>query len=256
MNDDLFSLHGRVALVTGASSGLGVQIARALARAGASIALSARRQERIEAEAVHLRSEGASAIAVPMDVCDVDAIDPALDTVERTLGQPPQVVVNCAGVIVVRAFLEQTAGDFDTVLDTNLRGAFFVSQRAALRMMPLRRGSIVNVASTAGVRPGAQLSSYSASKAALIHLTKVMAFELARYNIRANALAPGNFETDMHQALVEQGYDKALVKRIPQRRFGQAGDLDGAVLLLASDAGRYITGATIPVDGGHLAASL
>jgi len=157
---------------------------------------------------------------------------------------------------VLQPFLEQTPDDFDAVLATNLRGAFFVSQRAALRMASLRRGAIVNVASTAGVRPGAHLSSYSASKAGLLHLTRVMAIELARDGIRVNALVPGNFETDMHQAFVERGYADALVKRIPQRRFGQAGDLDGAVLLLVSDAGRYITGAAIAVDGGHLVSSL
>jgi NAD(P)-dependent dehydrogenase (short-subunit alcohol dehydrogenase family) len=253
---DIFSLKDRTALVTGASSGLGVQIAEVLARAGAAVALAARRTDRIANEAERLRSTGARTAAVTLDVRDTDAIDLALDAVERDLGQPADIVVNCAGVIVLRPFLEQTRDDFDAVVDTNLRGAFFVSQRAARRMVPLGRGAIINVASTAGVRPGAHLSSYSASKAALIHLTKVMAIELARHGIRVNAIAPGNFETDMHEAFVEQGISEALVKRIPQRRFGQAGDLDGAVMLLASDAGRYMTGETIAVDGGHLASSL
>jgi NAD(P)-dependent dehydrogenase (short-subunit alcohol dehydrogenase family) len=195
-------------------------------------------------------------MGVQLDVRDIDAIEPALDAVERTFAQPADIVVNCAGVIVLRPFLEQTPEDFASVLDTNLRGAFFVAQRAARRMVALRRGSIIQVASTAGLRPGAHLSSYSASKAALVHLTKVMAIELVRYGIRVNAIAPGNFETEMHQAFVDQGVTDALVKRIPQRRFGRAGDLDGAVLLLASDAGRYMTGETIAVDGGHLASSL
>lgn len=256
MTENLFSLAGRIALVTGASSGLGVQIADTLARAGAAVALAARRKERVEEEAARLRGAGATAAAIPLDVRDADAIDTALDALERAFGGPADIVVNCAGVIVLRPFLEQTPEDFDAVLDTNLRGAFFVSQRAAKRMLPQRQGAIVNVASTAGLRPGAHLSSYSASKAALIHLTKVMAIELARHGIRVNAIAPGNFETDMHQAFVEQGFTDTLVKRIPQRRFGQAGDLDGAVLLLASDAGRYMTGETIAVDGGHLASSL
>lgn len=253
---DIFSLKDRTALVTGASSGLGVQIAEVLARAGAAVALAARRTDRIANEAERLRSTGARTTAVTLDVRHTDAIDLALDAVERDLGQPADIVVNCAGVIVLRPFLEQTRDDFDAVVDTNLRGAFFVSQRAARRMVQLGRGAIINVASTAGVRPGAHLSSYSASKAALIHLTKVMAIELARHGIRVNAIAPGNFETDMHEAFVEQGISEVLVKRIPQRRFGQAGDLDGAVLLLASDAGRYMTGETIAVDGGHLASSL
>ncbi len=256
MSDNLFSLDGRVALVTGASSGLGVQIADVLARHGAAVALAARRKVRIEEDAARLRDGGARATAVPLDVRDIGSIDGALDAVSDAFGQPADILVNCAGVIVLQPFLEQTPDDFDAVLDTNLRGAFFVSQRAALRMVSLRRGAIVNVASTAGVRPGAHLSSYSASKAGLLHLTRVMAIELARHGIRVNALVPGNFETDMHQAFVERGYADALVKRIPQRRFGQAGDLDGAVLLLVSDAGRYITGEAIAVDGGHLASSL
>lgn len=256
MAQGLFSLEGRTALVTGASSGLGVQIAAALAAAGAAVALAARRKDLIDDRAARLCATGATAVAVPLDVRDVDAIDPALDAVERALGRPVDIVVNCAGVIVLRPFLEQTVEDYEAVLDTNLRGAFFVSQRAARRMARRRQGAIINIASTAGLRPGAHLSSYSASKAALIHLTKVMAIELARHGVRVNALAPGNFETDMHQAFVELGLSDALVKRIPQRRFGAPGDLDGALLLLASDAGRYITGETIAVDGGHLASSL
>ena len=251
-----FRLDGRVALVTGASSGIGLHLARVLAGAGASVALAAQRRDVLAAEAEALRAQGAKACALALDVRRRDAIDAALDEVEAALGRAPDVLVNCAGVIVVKPFLEQSEADFDTVVDTNLRGAFFVAQRAALRMVRQQAGSIINVSSTAGVRPGAHLSSYSASKAALIHLTKVMAAELARDGVRVNALVPGNVETDMHQAFVERGFTESLVKRIPQRRFGKPEDLDGAVLLLASDAGRYMTGAVIAVDGGHLASSL
>src|SRR5215471_12916499 len=251
-----FSLNGRVAFVTGASSGLGRHIAHVLAGAGASVALAARRVELVEAEARRLQAIGRKAIAVPLDVTDVASIDGALDTASAHLGRDADIVVNCAGVLVIKPFLEHTARDYARVMDTNLRGAFFVAQRAALRMVSLGGGSIINVASTAGIRPGGYLSGYSASKAALIHLTKVMALELARQKIRVNVLCPGNFETHMHQEFVDLGFADALVKRIPQRRFGQPSDLDGAVLLLASDAGRYMTGSSITVDGGQIVTSL
>ena len=253
---DAFSLRGRVALVTGASSGIGLHLAQVFARAGAAVALAARRRDLIDSAAAELRAAGHTATGVVIDVSRTETLEAAFDAVERALGGPADVLVNCAGVIVLKPFLEQTEADFDGVMDTNLRGAFFVAQRAAARMVALRRGSIINVASTAGLRPGAHLSSYCASKAALIHLTKVMAVELARHGIRVNALAPGNFETDMHQGFVELGYTDALVKRIPQRRFGRTEDLAGAALLLASDAGRYITGATLAIDGGQLVGSL
>lgn len=253
---DAFSLRDRVALVTGASSGIGRHLAGVFARAGAAVALAARRRERIDDDAAQLRAQGHRAVGVALDVLHPETFGAAFDTIARELGGPPDVLLNCAGIIVTRPFLEQTEAEFDAVLDTNLRGAFFVAQRAAAGMVGLGRGSIINVASTAGLRPGGHLSSYGASKAALIHLTKVMAFELARHGIRVNVLCPGNIETDMHQDFVERGFADALRKRIPQRRFGQSEDLAGAALLLASDAGRYITGAELVVDGGQLVNSL
>jgi NAD(P)-dependent dehydrogenase (short-subunit alcohol dehydrogenase family) len=253
---DAFSLRDRVALVTGASSGIGLHLAGVFARAGAAVALAARRKERIDAATADLRAKGHRAIGIGLDVAQTETFDAAFDTIVRELGGPPDVLLNCAGIIVTKPFLEQTETEFDAVLDTNLRGAFFVAQRAAAGMVALGRGSIINVASTAGLRPGGYLSSYGASKAALIHLTKVMAFELARHGVRVNVLCPGNIETDMHQDLVDHGFADALRKRIPQRRFGQSEDLAGAALLLASEAGRYITGAVLAVDGGQLVNSL
>jgi NAD(P)-dependent dehydrogenase (short-subunit alcohol dehydrogenase family) len=253
---DSFDLSGVVALVTGASSGIGLHVAGVLARAGAGVALAARRMEKVDAAAADLCRQGHRAIGVALDVSRPETHEPAFASVAAGLGGMPQVLVNNAGIIVSKPFLEQTEEEVAGVFATNLVGAFLVAQRAARAMVEAGRGSIINVASTAGLRPGGTLSSYGASKAGLIHLTRVMALELAGRGVRVNALCPGNIETDMHQVFVDRGYATSLVKRIPQRRFGNVDDLTGAVLLLASDAGRYMTGSIITVDGGQLVSSL
>ncbi|MBL8491104.1 MAG: glucose 1-dehydrogenase [Rhodocyclaceae bacterium] len=247
----LFGLEGRVALVSGASSGIGLHLAGTLAAAGAAVALAARRTDRLEAAVADLQAQGRKACAVALDVTKSDTIVPALDRTEALLGGRVDILVNNAGILYSGRFVDQDEAEVSRVLDTNLKGAFMVAQAAARRMAKAGGGAIINVASTAGLRAAGFLSSYAASKAALIQLTRVMALELAGKGVRVNAVCPGNIETDMHQTFRDGGLEDTLLKRIPQRRFGQPDDLDGAVLLLASDAGRYMTGAAIPVDGGQ-----
>jgi len=248
---DLFGLAGRVAFVSGASDGIGRHVAGVLARAGAAVALAARRVDKAEQAAAALRAAGLRACAVGLDVTRGETIAPAFDAAESALGAPCDVLFNNAGISVVKRFLDQQEADIDRVLDTNLKGAMLVAQEAARRMVPLKRGSIVNVASIAGVRAGGFMSSYGASKAGLIQLGAVMALELAARGIRVNTLLPGNIETGMQDAFEQAGFTETLVRRTPMRRHGRLDDLDGAVLLLASDAGRYMTGSVLTVDGGN-----
>lgn len=246
-----FALQGRVAMVTGASSGIGAHAAATLARAGAAVVLAARRRDRLEEHVNQLREAGHVAHAVALDVSDPASIDKAWHDAEAATQKPIDILFNNAGVIYVERFVRQNLEQIDRVFDTNLRGAMLVAQKAARGMAERRSGSIINVASTAGLRAGGSLASYGASKAGLIHLTRIMALELAAKGVRVNALAPGNLRTEMHENFREQGFEEGLEKRIPMRRFGEVGDLDGATLLLASDAGRYITGVVLPVDGGQ-----
>ncbi|MFM8680299.1 MAG: SDR family NAD(P)-dependent oxidoreductase [Alphaproteobacteria bacterium] len=248
----IFSLAGRAALVTGASSGLGAHFARLLAGEGAAVALAARRVDRIDALAGELRGAGARAIAVAMDVTDAASVQRAVEQAEQELGRL-DVLVNNAGITASSRFLETQEEEWRTVLDTDLSGLMRVGQQVARRMAARGEGgAILNVASILGLRPAPQVAAYAAAKAAAISLTQSMALELARHRIRVNALAPGYIETDLNSAFLRSPAGEALARRVPMRRFGTAEDLDGAVLLLVSDAGRFITGATLPVDGGHL----
>jgi len=246
-----FGLEGRTAFISGASSGIGLHVARTFAAMGAAVALAARREDRTEAAASALRAEGRRACAVHVDVTDDASIAPAFDAAEQALGAPVDVLINNAGVLHAERFVAHQRADLDRVLDTNLKGAFRVAQEAARRMLALKRGAIVNVASTAGLRAGGFMASYAASKAGLIHASRVMALELAGRGIRVNVLCPGNIETEMQAVLGEKGFHEPMLQRTPMRRFGRPEDLDGAFLLLASDAGRYITGAVLAVDGGQ-----
>lgn len=250
---DIFSLAGRVALVTGASGGLGRHFGRVLHAAGARVALAARRTEAVSADAAAL---GERALAVSLDVTDAASMAAALDAVEARFGTC-DLLVNNAGIAVTKPFLDHTPEDWDRVVDVDLRGAFVMAQAAAKRMVAARReGAIVNIASILAARVIPQVASYSAAKAGLVHLTRQMAVELARHRIRVNALAPGYVETDINRDFFASEAGQAVVKRIPQRRLGTVEDLTGPLLLLASGAGAHMTGSVVTVDGGHSVNSL
>lgn len=256
MNPNPFDVNGRVALVTGASSGLGDNFARVLARNGATVAVAARRADRLEVLVADIERAGGKALAINMDVSDPASVAAGMAEVSARLGVP-DVVVNNAGIAQVKASLDLTEEDWRSVMNTNLDGAWRVAQACAKAMVAAgKAGSIINIASVLGMRVAAQLLAYSAAKAALIQVTEALALEWARYGIRVNAIAPGYIETEMNAALFRTEAGQALVKRVPQRRIGKPSDLDGAVLLLASDASAYMTGCTVVVDGGHVINSL
>lgn len=249
-------LTGRTALVTGASSGLGRHFASVLSRAGAAVALAARRVDKLEEVAASIRSEGGRAVTVRLDAGDAASVRAAVAQAGEQLGGL-DILVNNAGTTVSRPVLELTEADWDSVVDVNLKGCFLVAQQAARAMVQRGKGgSIVNVASILGLRVAAQLAPYVASKAGLVRLSQALALELSRHRIRVNALCPGYIETDINQAFFATPPGEALIKRIPQRRLGRMQELDGPLLLLCSDAGSYITGATLAVDGGHLVNTL
>lgn len=246
-------LHGRTALVTGASSGLGRHFADVLAAQGARVVLAARRPEALEAARAEIEAAGGAARAVALDVADPASVEAAF----AQIGEAPDIVVNNAGVTTDTPALAMDAATWDRVLDTNLTGAFLVAQAGARALRDAGKGgSIVNVASITGLRPAGNLAAYAASKAGLIHLTKTLALEWARHGIRVNALCPGYIETDLNRDFFASEAGKALIRRIPQRRLGKPAELDGALLLLATDAGSYITGTALVADGGHLVSSL
>lgn len=251
-----FALDGRCALVTGASSGLGAHFAQVLADAGARVWLAARRVDRLEALATHLRARGASADTVALDVTNNASIAAAFDAMAAA-GAAPDIVINNAGAGLGSPAIETSEKDWDHVVDTNLKGAWLVATEAARRLVAARMtGSIVNIASILGERVGASVAPYAASKAGLVHLTKALALEWARLGIRVNALCPGYIVTDINREFLQSELGDKMRKRIPQKRFGEARDLDGPLLLLASDAGRYMTGSIIAADGGHLVSGL
>ncbi|WP_210399034.1 SDR family NAD(P)-dependent oxidoreductase [Steroidobacter denitrificans] len=248
----MFDLSDKTALVVGASSGIGLHASHTFVQAGAAVALGARRIDQLNAAVTALRSAGHRACAVTLDITKPETIATAWQASEVQLGRSIDILFNNAGVIYLERFVSQQATEVERIFSTNLKGAFLMAQEAARRMAERGTGSIINVASTSGMRAGAYLASYGASKAGLIHLTRIMALELASRGVRVNALAPGNIRTDMHSQFEASGLDENLLKRIPMRKFGECRDLDGATLLLASEAGSYITGTVIPIDGGQL----
>jgi NAD(P)-dependent dehydrogenase (short-subunit alcohol dehydrogenase family) len=252
----IFDLGGKVALVTGASGGLGLHFARTLSGAGAKVALAARRREQLEANVASIASAGGEAMAVAMDVTDPQSVERAIAEIAESLG-PATIVVNNSGIAVPGTALDVDPDGWDRVMDTNVKGAWLVSRAAAKRMIEAKlEGSIVNIASILGFRVAGQVAPYATSKAGLLHLTRALAFEWARHRIRVNAIAPGYIETDINREFFASDAGKALLARIPQRRLGRPENLDGALLLLASDASAYMTGSAIVVDGGHLQSTL
>lgn len=245
-------LSGFTALVTGASSGLGAHFAKVLAACGAKVVLAARRVATIEAIVAEIRVSGGNASAVALDVTDAAGTD----TCVASLGKI-DILVNNAGVTLTKPFIEQSPDDLDFVIGTNLRGAALVAIAVARQMKSHGcGGSIINVASVLGLRQAGHVSAYAISKAGVIQMTKSMALELARDGIRVNALAPGYIDTELNHDFWQSDAGKALIKRVPMRRLGQLEDIDGALLLLASSASRFMTGSIIAIDGGHLVSSL
>jgi NAD(P)-dependent dehydrogenase (short-subunit alcohol dehydrogenase family) len=248
-------LSGRVALITGASAGLGRHFASVLARAGAKVIIAARRTEPLRDVCEEILKSGGEAIVVPLDVTDRKSVKDAVAVANA--GPGVDILINNAGVALTKPALDVSEDDWDVVVDTNLKGSFLMAQEVSSAMKAHGRGgSIVNIASILGLRVSAQIPAYAASKAGVIQLTKALALELARHGIRVNALCPGYIETDLNSEFFLTDAGKALVRRIPQRRLGRPDELDGALLLLCSEAGSYITGSELVVDGGHLVSSL
>lgn len=252
---DRFTLKGSIAMVTGASGGLGAHFALVLANAGAHVILAARRADKLQSLVSEIKTRGGQARAISMDVSDCASVKAAFDELGST--QVPDVLVNNAGVTVTRGALEQTEEDYDLVMNTNLKGAWLVATEAARRMATRGEGgSIVNVASILGARVAGGVAPYAISKAGLIQATKSLALELARHRIRVNALLPGYVVTDLNRDFLASEAGDKLRMRVPTRQFLQPEDLDGPLLLLASAAGTAMTGSILAVDGGHLVSSL
>jgi len=249
---DLFDLGKEIILITGASQGLGRQFARVLSAHGAAVVLAARQTGKLKALEEEIRAKGGRAAAVAMDVTDGGSITGAIDAAEAALG-PISVLINNAGIAIEKLAVEQTEADWDAVIGANLKGAYFAATEVARRMIARKAGgNIVNIASVLGLGVMKFLSPYTISKAGIIQATKVMALELAPAGIRVNALAPGYIDTEMNHEFWATPAGEKLAKRIPQRRVGAESDLDGAIMLLASQASRYMTGSVVTVDGGFL----
>jgi 3-oxoacyl-[acyl-carrier protein] reductase len=248
---ELFDLSGEVALVTGASSGLGNRFARVLAANGATAIVAARRVERLETLVSEIEQAGGRAYAVACDVTDRDQIRRAFDHAQDKAG-PVTVLVNNAGIAHAGGALNLKETEWRSVMATNLDAVFAVAQEAAQRMVVAERpGSIINIASVLGTHLQKGVAAYAVSKAGVAQLTKALALEWARYGIRVNAIAPGWFRTEINDAFLDSEMGDVMKRKNPMRRFGAVGDLDGVLLLLASKAGAYMTGDLITVDGGH-----
>lgn len=248
----IFDLTGEVALVTGASSGLGARFAQVLAANGAKVALVARRKERLDALCERIVAAGGSAIAIEADVLDRAAMLRTFDQVEAAFGTVTILVNNAGAAQGVRA-LDMSAEEWRRILSLDLDSVFFWSQEGARRMLAAGvTGSIVNTASVLAFGVSKGVAAYAVAKAGVMQLTKALALELAFKGVRVNAIAPGWFVTEINRGFLESEQGEKMKRAIPMGRFGAEGDLDGALLLLASKAGAYMTGATIIADGGQV----
>lgn len=249
------NLKEKVALVTGASSGLGARFARVLAANGALTVLAARRVERLKDLRAEIEAAGGAAHVVTLDVTDHESIREAMDRTEREVG-PVDILVNNSGVSTTQRLVDVTEVDFDFVVGTNVKGAFFVANEVARRMIarakgqPDFRGRIVNIASVAGLRVVPQIGLYCVSKAAVIQMTKAQALEWGRYGINVNALCPGYIRTEINDAHWDTEAGQKLMQMLPRKRIGNAEDLDGALLLLVADESQFINGAVLAADDG------
>jgi NAD(P)-dependent dehydrogenase (short-subunit alcohol dehydrogenase family) len=249
---DLFDVSDETILITGASQGLGRQFARVLSAHGAAVVLAARQTGKLKSLEEEIRAKGGRATAVEMDVTSNASIARAVDAAEAALG-PVTVLINNAGIAVEKLAVEQSEADWDAVIGANLKGAYFAATEVARRMIARKAGgNIINIASVLGFSVVKFISPYAISKAGVVQTTKALALELAASNIRVNALAPGYIDTEINHDVWATPAGEKLVKRIPQRRVGHESDLDGAILLLASNASRYMTGSVVTVDGGFL----
>lgn len=249
-----FRLDGKCALVTGASSGLGRQFALTLARAGAKVAIAARRTDRLQRLAEEISGFDGRAIPIQMDVTDTASIQAGVEAIETELG-PVTILINNAGLSRSKPALEFTEQDYDLLFDTNTKGAYFVAQECARRMIRHGEGGrIVNVASAVAMRVVGQLSVYSMTKAAMVQMTRAMALEWGRYQINVNALCPGYIETEMNAEYWRTEQGQAFAARFPRRRVGQPEDLDGSLMLLVADESHFINGSVITVDDGFTVA--
>lgn len=251
-------LSGRVAFVTGASSGLGAQFARVLSQAGAAVVLAARRMERLKTLRAEIESQGGDAHVVELDVTDPDSIKAAVAHAETEMGTI-DILVNNSGVSTTQKLVDVKPDDYDFVMDTNTRGAFFVAQEVGRRMIARSRGAapgtftggrIVNVASMAGLRVMSQIGVYAMSKAAVVHMTRAMALEWGRYGINVNALCPGYIDTEINHHHWQTEAGQKLMNMLPRKRVGEPRDLDSALLMLCANESRFINGAVLAADDG------
>lgn len=246
------SLAGRKALITGASSGLGAHFAKTLSAHGAEVVLAARRLSKLEDVAAAIEAGGGEAMTVEMDVTNVESVEAAFASIAEAPGSPCDILINNSGVGQESWLIDTEEEEWANIVETNLTGVWRVAKHAGRAMIEAKLpGSIINIASITALRPSYMLAGYAATKAGVDQMTRNMALEFSRYGIRVNAIAPGYFKTAINDDFLDSENGDRMRKRVAMRRFGEYRELDGALLLLASDAGSYMTGSTIVVDGGH-----